>query len=225
MSIIVLIPAYNEEDGIGPTIRRTVTMLEKLGVRGELLVIDDGSIDDTLRITESMDVPVISMEHNMGKGAALKKAIHSIRTPVIATVDADGSYPVERIPDMLHVMVTTPADMVIGSRFLGTIQGGMPFLNKLGNIWFSWLISVLTGVKVTDASSGLRVFKRELVEHLNVQADGLDFEVELTTRAVYNKYSVVEVPITYAERIGQSKLKPMKDGWKFFKGILRGRFV
>lgn len=225
LSMKILIPAYNEELGIGPTISRALEALHQLDIPSDVMVVNDGSVDGTLRVAESMGVNVISMKRNVGKGAALKVAFHLTKDPIIATVDADGSYPVERIPDMLHLLLTNGADMIVGSRFLGEIRGGMSLTNKIGNIFFSWLISVLTGVKVTDASSGLRVFRRELVEKLDIRARGLDFEVELTTLAAKSGYKIVELPITYVERIGRSKLKSFRDGAKFLKSIFTARFL
>jgi dolichol-phosphate mannosyltransferase len=94
-------------------------------------------------------------------------------------------------------------------------------LNWVGNKIFSLLIQVLTNVPTTDASSGLRVFKKKSIDLLDIQANGLDYEIEMTVKANKRKLKIIEIPITYEKRAGKSKLNPLKDGWRFFKAILR----
>lgn len=222
MKVCVLIPAYNEEQGIKTTLERVKKVVNKMK-NTDFVVVNDGSTDKTAEIVKKMKIKLIDNRMNKGKGIALKNALEKLEYDVFVTTDADCTYEVEKIPDMVKILEKEGADMVVGSRFLGRIEGGMPRLNWLGNMGFSWLVSALTLSRVTDASSGLRAF-RSKVKELNIRATGLDFEVELTTLAGKNGWKVVEVPITYTERKGKSKLKPIKDGWRFLKAILRARF-
>ncbi|GAI53997.1 unnamed protein product, partial [marine sediment metagenome] len=100
-----------------------------------------------------------------------------------------------------------------------------PKLNYLGNIFFSNLISILTRKRITDASSGMRAFNKKILSELNIKSNGLNWEVEMTTKVLKKNLKIKEVPITYNERVGKSKLKPISDGFHFLITILRSRFL
>ncbi len=141
----------------------------------------------------------------------------------MVTIDADCTYPPEEIPKIAGIVENGDADMVICSRFMNG-RTKIRMLNYLGNIFFSRLISVLTGKKITDASSGMRAIKKDVWKKIKVRSRGLDWEVEMTTRVLRQGYKVAEVPIKYSDRVGVSKLNPFADGFRFFFAIMRGRF-
>ncbi len=213
----VIIPAYNEEEAIVSTIE---------GVRKvtdgsfEILVVDDGSHDRTFDLAKSCNVHVIKHEKNRGKAAALETGVKHANGDIIATIDADCTYEAGKLRELVQ-LIEKGSDLAIGSRFLGQVEG-LKFLNRAGNWLFSSLISLFTGQRITDAQSGLRAFRKELFFRLAVRARGLDWETEMTARAVREGYSVVEIPTEYYERVGKSKLHPFKDGYRMLRGVLRG---
>jgi dolichol-phosphate mannosyltransferase len=220
MKVSILVPAYNEEEGINETIDRLQKVRKNIKIKNELIIVNDGSSDKTAELVRKKKVKLIDYKKNSGKGSALKKAIKRINADIIATTDADCTYEVEKIPEMIDILIKENCDLVVGSRFIGKIKGGMSRLNWIGNIIFSNMVYLLTGIKTTDASSGLRVFKKKSIENLRINAKGLDFEIEMTTRANMKKLKVVEVPIVYEKRVGVSKLHPIVDGWRFFKAMI-----
>ena len=221
MRIAIVVPAYNEEEGICATIDRLSRVSTRLKDKNQIVIVNDGSTDRTVELVKKKRVRLIDYKKNSGKGAALKKAIKKINAGIIVTTDADCTYEVEKIPEMIKILKKDNCDIVVGSRFTGEIRGGMTELVWSGNKIFSLMVRMLTGVNTTDASSGLRVFRKKAVQDLGIKATGLDYEVEMTTRANKKGLKIVEVPIVYEKRAGKSKLKPITDGWRFFKAIIR----
>lgn len=213
----VVIPAYNEEEAITSTIEGIKNVVDD---SCEILVVDDGSHDKTFELAKGAGVRVLRHEKNMGKAVALETGVRNATGEIIATIDADCTYEAAKIGELVK-LIESGSDLAIGSRFLGRARG-LKLLNRAGNWLFSSLISLFTGQRITDAQSGLRAFRRELFYRLAVQAKGLDWETEMTARAVREGYSVVEIPIEYYERVGTSKLHPFKDGYRMLRGVLRG---
>ncbi len=216
MKVSIIVPAYNEEGGIKAVIEK----LKKLKIKNkEILVVDDGSTDGTYDIIKKIGgIRVLKHEANRGKGVALRTGIEHSKGSIIATIDADDTYPPRCIPQLVEG-IENGYDMVIGSRFLGAANA-MPKIRRLGNVFFSGLISVLTGVKITDASSGMRAFRKSILKRFVIKSRNLSWEVEMTTKALKSGFGVAEVPITYSKRIGNSKLSVFKDGFSFLSTIL-----
>jgi|GEM_PF-697018 len=213
----VVIPAYNEEGGIVQTIEDVKNATNE---EFEILVVDDGSEDKTYDLATACGVRVVRHEVNKGKATALETGIENATGDIIVTIDADCTYEAEAISRLIKI-IEDGADLAIGSRFLGKPRG-MTLLNKIGNKIFSSLITLFTKQKITDAQSGLRAFKKALFYRLAVKAKGLDWETEITARAVKEGYVVREIPIKYTERIGKSKLRPFADGYRMLKAVFRG---
>ncbi len=138
---------------------------------------------------------------------------------MLAFLDADGTYPPESYPELCRPIVEDRADIVIGSRMTGT-DSEMPLVRRSGNTIFATLVSVLSNRHVTDSASGQRVLRREALAKLYPLPDGLNFTPVMSTRAMYEDVRVVEVPITYSERVGRSKLSVVHDGMRFLNTIL-----
>jgi glycosyltransferase involved in cell wall biosynthesis len=213
----IVIPAYNEEEAIVQTIKdvKNATSDEY-----EILVVDDGSTDKTHELATRGEVKVIRHEVNKGKATAIKTGVENALGEIILTIDADCTYEAKAIPHLIKI-VEDGADLAIGSRFLGRPKG-MTLLNKIGNKIFSSLITLFTEQKITDAQSGLRAFHKDLFYRLAVKAKGLDWETEITARAVKEGYLVREIPIKYTERVGKSKLRPFADGYRMLRAAFRG---
>ena len=219
----VVIPAYNEESGIEEISRRVLAVSENLrrvGVAAlELLVVDDGSHDATADIAASIPgVTLIKHPKNKGYGAALKTGFDEANGELIGFLDADGTYPPEYFPD-LCVVAMNGADLVIGSRMAGA-DSQMPATRRLGNLFFARLLTIVGRQSVSDSASGMRVFKREILEQLYPLPDGLNLTPVMSTRAVHERIAMAEVPIPYSERLGRSKLSVVHDGSLFLSSML-----
>jgi glycosyltransferase involved in cell wall biosynthesis len=213
----IVIPAYNEESSVGEVIDRA----KKACRDAEIIVVDDGSTDNTAAIARQRNVKVISNQTNYGYGRALKIGFN-YKTEYIkyfAFLDADNTYPPEKIPELYNLCKEKEIDIVVGSRFLGENKG-MPVIRKIGNWFFALIVSLYTGKTITDAGSGMRVFKASLLPEFLDLPDGLSFTPGMTAMVLHIGRNYQEIPIEYHERAGESKLSALKDGYRFFTVIL-----
>jgi len=222
-SLSIVIPVYNEENGIAEIIERVLGIKNKLvdvGVKDmELIVVDDGSRDKTAQIAENTDsVKLIRHSRNRGYGAALKTGFRQAKGKLIGFLDADGTYPPEYFPQLCNEALNG-GEIVIGSRMAGT-ESQMPVTRRIGNIFFARLLSLLGRQKVTDSASGMRVFKREILEKVYPLPDGLNLTPIMSTRAIHEGVKLVEIPIPYSERVGPSKLNVFRDGSTFLQSMI-----
>ena len=223
----VVIPAYNEENGITEIMQRVLAVKESLHEANvpefELLVVNDGSQDKTYETALSAAgqnpcVRIISHPKNRGYGAALKTGFANSRGDLIGFLDADGTYPPEYFPQ-LCVAAMAGSDLVIGSRMMGA-DSKMPLTRRIGNLFFANLLTLVGGIRVTDSASGMRVFQRSAYEKVCPLPDGLNLTPVMSTRAIHENLKVTEIPIPYSERVGRSKLSVVTDGRIFLKSIL-----
>lgn len=219
----IVIPAYNEEDGITEIATRVLAVapaLKKAGVdEMELLVVDDGSRDKTAEVASKIDgVTLVRHPKNKGYGAALKTGFAQAKGELIGFLDADGTYPPEYFPKLCQSALNG-AELVIGSRMAGE-KSEMPLVRRIGNFFFATLLTILGRQKVTDSASGMRVFKREILEHIYPLPDGLNLTPVMSTRALHEGIKIEEVPIPYSERVGRSKLSAIRDGRIFLQSMV-----
>ena len=222
-TLSVVIPAYNEEDGIAEIAGRVLAVrdaLANVGVEGlELIVVDDGSKDRTVEIVRAMDgVRLIQHQQNKGYGGALKTGFGAAKGELIGFLDADGTYPPEHFPQ-LCVEALRGTELVIGSRMAGA-ESEMPLTRRVGNFFFANLLSLIGRQRVTDSASGMRVFHREIMERMYPLPDGLNLTPVMSTRAIHEGISITEVPIPYSERLGRSKLSVVGDGTVFLQSMV-----
>jgi glycosyltransferase involved in cell wall biosynthesis len=226
-TLSVIIPALNEEDGIADIIKRVLAVqpaLAEVGVDDlELIIVDDGSQDRTAEIAAGYDVRLIKHTVNKGYGAAIKTGFRHARGELLSFLDADGTYPPEFYPALCRPALNG-AEVVIGSRMTGT-DSQMPLVRRIGNVVFATLVSLVSNVRITDSASGQRVVRREVLPRLYPLPDGLNFTPVMSTRAIHENLKMVEVPITYSERAGRSKLSVIRDGWRFLITILGTAFA
>ncbi len=220
----IVIPAYNEEGAIRVVLDRVQAIGPALREAGltewEVIVVDDGSRDRTVEMVAAYpEVRLIRHPVNRGYGAALKTGFAHARGEWLAFLDADATYPPEALPELYRIAIASGADLVVGSR-MGRADSEMPFVRRIGNLGFAFLLRVLGGVAVRDSASGMRLLRREILERLYPLPDGLNFTPAMSARAIYENVRVVEAPIPYRERLGQSKLHPLHDGIRFLHAIV-----
>lgn len=223
-TLSVIIPAYNEEQGIAAIIERVLAvrpMLTAQGVSLELLVVDDGSEDATAEIvTGYPEARLVQHSQNRGYGAALKTGFAAACGDWLGFMDADGTYPPEHFPALCNALDHGQgADLVVGSRRSGA-DSQMPLVRRVGNWVWSNLVTALGGQRVIDPASGMRVFRREALERLYPLPNGLNLTPVMSTRAIHEGVRLLEVPIPYTERQGRSKLNVVEDGMRFLGTIV-----
>lgn len=225
-SLIIVIPALNEEDAIGETISRCLDARDPIKQAAgltdvEIIVVSDGSTDRTAEIAQSFqEVNVIVFQQNRGYGAAIKEGWRQGEGTLLGFLDADGTCDPEYFADMCRIAIEESADIVLGSR-LGP-ESKMPKVRRIGNRIYALLLGLLCGRQVTDTASGMRVVRRRSLKYLYPLPDGLHFTPSMSARALLNDLQVIETPIRYKERLGTSKLSVFRDGIRFLQTIFAG---
>jgi glycosyltransferase involved in cell wall biosynthesis len=226
MKITVIIPAYNEKD----TIREIVQRVNQTGLAGEILVVDDGSVDGTRDILQQLEqsgqVKVILHERNRGKGAAVTTGIHHASGEIIIIQDADLEYDPRDYPALLKPIEEGLADVVYGSRFLGGPRRPTMFWHMIANKMLTLMTNILYNNILTDMETGYKVFQREMVKDIRINARRFDFEPEFTAKVLKRKIRIFEVPITFNPRdYSEGKKIKLKDAFAAVWTLLRYRFV
>lgn len=215
--VSVVMPAYNEEKGIGPQIERLRQVMEQSGRPHEIIVVDDGSGDGTAAEVRKHAVRLIHEPRNRGYGASLKTGIAAAKNDWIVIIDADGTYPAEMIPALLEH--AAEYDMVVGARVGADVN--IPWVRRPAKWFLARLASYLAEQEIPDMNSGLRVLKRDLVEkYEHLLPRGFSFTTTITLALLCNDYTVKYVPIDYAKRVGASKIRP-GHAYQFLLLILR----
>nr|WP_229380447.1 dolichyl-phosphate hexose transferase [Haloarcula sinaiiensis] len=211
--LAVVMGTYNEEEAIGTVLDDIATVTDS---RAEVICVD-GSSDRTPEIARDHGATVIEQEPQ-GYGVAVREAVLTPDRPVVVTTDCDDTYPMERLPDFL-AEINDGADVVSGDRlYYGAEQ--MPAMNKLGNELFALLASVLMGKRVHDTTTGMRAYRREVLQKI-VWTENTGLSAELLMRPLMRGYDVRERPIEYDERKGETKLDPFSGGAAIAKSIVR----
>jgi len=225
VKLSIVIPAYNEEEAIAGIIRRCLAERENIFRETpvddvEVIVVNDGSRDRTAEIAGQFpDITLISYEKNRGYGAAIKSGFEKATGTLVAFLDADGTCDPRYFIDMCKKMAEEDADIVIGSRM--TPASRMPLIRKVGNRFYALLINLLGNTAITDSASGMRVIRKSSLKKLYPLPDGLHFTPAMSCRAVLDhNLTIAEVPMTYEERVGRSKLGVVQDGVRFLKTIV-----
>jgi glycosyltransferase involved in cell wall biosynthesis len=213
--ITIAIPAYNEERFVGSVV------IQAHRYTPNVVVIDDGSKDDTAYIAERAGALVIRHPHNAGKSEAVNSALRWARgtdTRCLVFIDGDGQHRPDEIDRVVEPVLMGEADMVIGSRFL-SVKSHIPTYRKIGQAGFTALTNVASAVPVTDSQSGFRAFSRKAIEALHFNGTGLSVESEMQFQAKEHGLSIVEVPISvvYAEK---AKRNPFAHGMQIIDNIL-----
>lgn len=215
--ISVVIPAFNEEKGVGESIRELRETFNAANIEAEIIVVDDGSKDKTARAAKSAGARVIQHRSNRGYGASLKTGILAASYDIIGITDADGTYPAKYLPEMLYELET--ADMVVGSRTGADVH--IPLVRKPAKWFLRQMANYVAQTKIPDLNSGLRVFRRDAaIQYFAILSDQFSFTTTITLAMLCDKYAVSYLPIDYRRRQGKSKIMPW-DAGSFAVLILR----
>jgi glycosyltransferase involved in cell wall biosynthesis len=213
----VIIPAYNEEQGIAQVLPSLLNILCASGRDFEIIVINDGSTDRTAEITGQFPVRLISHAINKGYGASLKTGVRAANYDLVVMIDSDGQHNPDDVLKL--VALASENDMVVGARGRGSHA---PFIRRPGKWLLQLTANYLAGMKIPDLNSGLRIFRRELaLRFLHILPNGFSFTTTLTLASLKENYKVGWMPITVIERSGKSTVDPVRDGYNTFILILR----
>lgn len=217
----VIIPTMNEEKSIGLVIEEVKAALGN-SRPFEILVVDTDSKDRTREIAAEKGARVID-EPRRGYGRAYKTGFANATGDIIATLDADMTYPAADIPQLVSMLEREDLDFVSTNRFARMEKGAMSAKHRFGNWILSVTARILFRVRLRDSQSGMWVFRRECLPKLNVESDAMSFSEELKVEA-FRKLRAREVPISYRARVGEVKLQSWKDGLGNLKYLFKKRF-
>jgi len=236
--VSVIIPARDEAHSIGSLIPKIKQSLS--GLPHEIIVVNDGSRDETGAIARSSGAMVISHEKNLGKGAAMKTGVENARGDILAFLDSDGAHDPQDIPSIIAPIVQGKTDFVIGSRALpGSKVSVPPLRRRLSNNLASFAISVVISFllplatmfrcqfkwfRITDCTSGFRAIKKGNWQKLALVSQGFQIETEMIYEAARNKLTIVEVPISCNWNSETSRLSIVRDGLETLK-LLAGKLL
>jgi glycosyltransferase involved in cell wall biosynthesis len=218
--ISVIIPCLNEEEAVGKVVDTAFEGIRRSGRTGEVIVVDNGSTDASAEISSAHGAFVIR-EARRGYGSAYLAGLDAARGTYLVMGDADDTYPLDQLGAFVE-RLDDGNDLVIGSRFKGTIHGdAMPFLNRfVGNPILTGMLNVLFGVRVSDAHCGMRALRRDALHVLDLHSTGMEFASEMVFKAYRRGLTVSEVPIDYYPRVGESKLNRFGDAWRHVRFML-----
>lgn len=226
MEISVIIPVYNEINTIEEILRR----VQAQNLAGEILIIDDGSIDGTRDKLDSLnkggEFKIFLHEKNMGKGAAIRTGIQNAECDVILIQDADLEYDPRDYPALLQPIEEGVADVVYGSRFLGAARRPAMYWHMVANKILTTMTNILYNNILTDMETGYKVFRREIVSSMELRANRFDFEPEFTAKILKRKVRIFEVPIVFNPRdYNEGKKIGLKDAFQAVWALIKYRFV
>jgi glycosyltransferase involved in cell wall biosynthesis len=226
MQLSVVIPVFNEVENIEAILKR----VKSTKLAFEIVVVDDGSQDGTRDILKKLDgknrVRVILHEKNQGKGAAVCTGIQAARGDVILIQDADLEYSPNDYPALLQPLIDGIADVVYGSRFLGGPRRAVMFWHMIANQLLTFMTNILYDTILSDMETGYKVFRRKVIEGMNLRARRFDFEPEFTAKVLKRHYRIYEIPITFNPRdYSEGKKIKLHDAFEAVWTLLKYRFV
>ncbi len=218
IKVSIVLPTYNEAAALPSVLNDLQKVMDSSSYDYEIIVVDDGSTDNSAQIAKDLCVRVIRHARNRGTGRSRKTGIRYAKGDIVVMTDADGTYPVDRIPDMLAYFPSY--DMVIGARDkeAGTVKA----LRRLVKALILTLANFITGEKIPDLNSGLRAFKKDVaLKFFNILPDTHSWVSTITIAFLANEYRVKFVPIDYFPRIGRSTFHPFVDSWNYLSLVIR----
>jgi len=220
--LTVIIPVYNEEK----TIRQIIEKINSVNINKEVVVVDDGSSDNTAKVLMETRYPNLKIIHhttNRGKGAAVLTALEHACGDYVIIQDADLEYDPADYLSLMEVISKQEADIVLGARFTKGYHGS--FIPRFGNRILTGLLNMLYGVKLNDCFTCYKLFRRSTITALGLKAQSFDIEIEIVSKAIKNKLRLIEIPICYTPRTyAEGKKIRVKDGIHAIISIFKYRF-
>ena len=217
LKLSLVIPCYNEEDGVREVIGRCPKEID------EIVVVDNNCTDRTAEVARSLGAVVVS-EKRPGYGAAYKAGLAAATGDIVVTLDGDGTYPPEAIPALVDTLIAQRWDFLSACRFPLADPRAMGLTNQLGNWVLTTTSMVLFFKPIRDSQSGMWVFKRSILDRLRVTSDGMPFSQEIKLEAILRGFRFGESHIRYGARIGEVKLQKWRDGWLNLSFLFKKRF-
>lgn len=220
--ISIIIPTLNEQDGIEKTIRAIPKeRLSELGYDIEIIIIDGNSTDLTRGIAKRMGARVV-LEKRKGYGRAFKTGFSEAKGDILVTLDADGTYPAELIPEYIQGLKEKGLDFITANRFSNMQNGAMDAYHQFGNEMLSLFMRLLYSIDVRDSQSGMWIMSRSFIQRINIQSDNFSMSEEIKIIA-FKFFKALELDGRYYKRVGKVKLATFSDGWRNLKYLIRYR--
>ncbi|MDD4900222.1 MAG: glycosyltransferase family 2 protein [Candidatus Omnitrophica bacterium] len=220
MRACVIIPTYNESKAIAEVVRKS----RHYGL--EVVVIDDGSADNTAKIAREAGATVLENQNNQGKGASLIKGFdYALKTgfDYIITMDGDGQHLPEDIPFFLRLANSSDKGIFVGNRM--SKVGNMPLVRVITNKFMSWLISLVIGQRVADTQCGFRLIKKEVLQKIKLTTTKYEIESELLIEAARQGFKIESVPVETVYAGEKSQINPFVDTLRFIKFITKQKWI
>lgn len=220
MELSIVMPCLNEREAIAECVREARKSIERAGVRGEVLVVDNGSVDGSPDLARAAGARVVQ-ESRRGYGNAYLRGFREALGKYIIMADSDGTYDFSLVPEFLQ-RLREGHEFVNGSRLRGETSGeAIPFLHRyVGVPLLTWMLNRLSGARFSDAHCGMRAFTRDAVKRMSLASPGMEFASEMIFRAARTGLRSCELPIPYRPRKGESKLRTFSDGWRHIRFML-----
>jgi glycosyltransferase involved in cell wall biosynthesis len=222
LELSVVMPCLNESRTLGTCIKKAQATISQLGIRAEVIVADNGSTDGSQVLAEKLGARVVPIA-SRGYGSALRGGIAAARGKFVVMGDSDDSYDFTQLGDFI-AKLNEGYDLVMGNRFRGEIRpGAMPILHRfLGNPGLSWLGRLFFGCPVGDFQCGLRGFRKEAIDGLDLQTTGMEFSTEMVVKATLFGVRIAEIPTTLSPdgRDRPPHLRTWRDGWRYLRFLL-----
>jgi glycosyltransferase involved in cell wall biosynthesis len=217
-TVSVVIPCLNEAENIEECVRRANAVMGEHRLQGEVIVVDNGSEDGSGDIARAAGARVID-EPRRGYGQAYQAGFDAATGDYIVMIDADLTYDFEEIPRFVQEL-DGGAQLVMGNRMKDVKPGAMSLTSRIGNPLLSGFLNMLYRTPIGDAHCGMRAFRRDVLPRLDLRSTGMEFASEMVIRAAREKVEIREIPIALHQRGGESKLSPLRDGWRHLRLML-----
>ena len=221
MKTIVIVPAFNEQAAIGGVVQKSLQYVD------DVLVVDDGSSDDTSQIASEAGASILKHPTNFGKGVALKDAFSHVKDyDIVVTIDGDGQHNPDEIPTLIKPIKENKADFVNGSRYINGFEENTPAYRRVGQRVLDIATNVTAGTKVTDSQSGFRAFSGKTISCYKFRDPGFGIESEMIADAAENNLRILEVPITVRYDVENSSTKgPVTHGVGVLFKIMKDKLI
>ena len=221
MKTIVIVPAFNEQAAIGGVVKKSLQYAD------DVLVVDDGSSDNTSEIDRQAGASVIKHPTNFGKGVALKDAFGKVKGyDIVVTIDGDGQHNPDEMPELIKPISEGRADFVNGSRYINGFEENTPAYRRVGQRVLDIATNITAGTSVTDSQSGFRAFRGDTISCYKFRDPGFGIESEMIADAAENNLKIMEVPITVKYDVENSSTKgPVTHGVGVLLKIIKDKII